>query len=512
MSDPIILKVEEAFLESDILAYEGSYAVTPSMEQQTLPTGGMRLEEDIVVEPVPGGELATPSIDVSSSGLITAQAGVSESGYIADTDTKSATQQLSTQAGKTVTPTESEQTAVDEHKYTTGKVKVAAVPSDYVGSGIARKDSSSLSASGKRVTAPAGYYAEAAGKDVAGGSATTPATEITANPSISVDANGLITAGVSKTQSITPTVVEGYVENGTAGNVSVSGSATSQLPTDNGSEVTPSTQEQTLNLSGKFMKGNVKVKKIPSEYVVPSGTKQITSNGSAQDVAAYEKVDVNVPNSYAASDEGKVVSNGALVAQTSQTIDENGTYDTTLKNEVVVDVQSGGGTVIASGTFAGNGRHAISLPVGTKMPETDFAFVIHLPKNQEITYVDDSNNQILLWIQYVVPKKTQRFDLSSVANNIKSTNTLGLTVNNGGTITSLNPNGTAAIRVFSRANGYAFAMAGNESAQTISRTATGFNVNVSSEAWMMVFRTGYTYEWEIIYFGDDPTNDIVEIP
>ncbi|MBR2591426.1 MAG: hypothetical protein IKD62_00470, partial [Oscillospiraceae bacterium] len=79
------------------------------------------------------------------------------------------------------------------------------------------------------------------------------------------------------------------------------------------------------------------------------------------------------------------------------------------------------------------------------------------------------------------------------------------------TITSLNPNGTAAIRVFSRANGYAFAMAGNESAQTISRTATGFNVNVSSEAWMMVFRTGYTYEWEIIYFGDDPTNDIVEI-
>lgn len=341
--EEIVLQVEEAFLESDVPYYEGEYTVTPTGEAQTLPTGGMQLEEDIVVEPVPGGVLATPSIDVSSSGLITAQAGVSESGYIADTDTKSATQQLSTQAGKTVTPTESEQTAVDEHKYTTGKVKVAAVPSDYVGSGIARKDSSSLSASGKRITAPAGYYAEAAGKDVAGGSATTPATEITANPSISVDANGLITAGVSKTQSITPTVVEGYVENGTAGNVSVSGSATSQLPTDNGSEVTPSTQEQTLNLSGKFMKGNVKVKKIPSEYVVPSGTKNITANGNAQDVKSYEKVNVSVPNTYAAGDEGKVVSNGALVAQTTDTVTDNGTYNTTIKNQITVAIPSASG-------------------------------------------------------------------------------------------------------------------------------------------------------------------------
>lgn len=279
--------------------------------------------------------------------------------------------------------------------------------------------------------------------------------------------------------------------------------------------VTPAaSQVQYLPDSGYDGFDKVTVEAIPSEYIVPTGTKNISANGNDQDVRAYEKVNVNVPNSYSASDEGKVVQSGALVSQSSQMVTENGTYDTTLKNEVVVDVQGGGGgggTVIASGTIAGNGGYGISVPVGTKMPETDFAFVIHLPKNQEITYVDDSNNQILLWIEYVVLKKTQRFDLSSVANNIKSTNTLGLTVNNDGTIKNLNPNGTAAIRVSSRANGYVFAMAGNESSQTISRTATGFKVTVSSAAWMMVFRTGYTYEWEIIYFGDDPTNDIVEI-
>jgi hypothetical protein len=50
-----------------------------------------------------------------------------------------------------------------------------------------------------------------------------------------------------------------------------------------------------------------------------------------------------VPNSYSASDEGKVVNNGALVAQSTRSITENGTYDTTLKNQVTVNVSGGGG-------------------------------------------------------------------------------------------------------------------------------------------------------------------------
>lgn len=53
---------------------------------------------------------------------------------------------------------------------------------------------------------------------------------------------------------------------------------------------------------------------------------------------AYKPVYVNVPNSYTSGDEGKVVSNGALVSQTGTTKNANGTYDTTLNDEVVVDV------------------------------------------------------------------------------------------------------------------------------------------------------------------------------
>lgn len=72
---------------------------------------------------------ATPTITVSSSGLITASATQSAGYIIAGTET--ATKQLTTQAAKTITPTTSSQTAVASGRYTTGAITVAAIPSNY---------------------------------------------------------------------------------------------------------------------------------------------------------------------------------------------------------------------------------------------------------------------------------------------------------------------------------------------------------------------------------------------
>ena len=85
------------------------------------------------------------------------------------------------------------------------------------------------------------------------------------------------------------------------------------------------------------------------------GTKTITTNGTydAEDdeLDGYSEVDVSVANSYSAGDEGKVVSNGALVSQTSDTVTTNDTYDTTLINSLTVNVSGGGGSTMASGTY-----------------------------------------------------------------------------------------------------------------------------------------------------------------
>lgn len=92
------------------------------------------------------------------------------------------------------------------------------------------------------------------------GSASTPATTITANPTVSFNSlTGLITASVSKTQSVTPTVSPGYVSGGSAGTITVSGSKTQQLSTKAAATYTPTTADQTI-ASGQYLTGAQTIK------------------------------------------------------------------------------------------------------------------------------------------------------------------------------------------------------------------------------------------------------------
>lgn len=195
--------------------------------------------------------------------------------------------------------------------------------------------------SGTKILKTAGKYMEDnVTITTSAGSATTPATTITANPTISVNSSGLITATTSATQNITPTVSAGYVGAGTAGTVTVSGSKTQQLSTQAATTITPSTTQQTAVAAGKYTTGAVTVAAMPSGTegtptatkgtvsnhsvsVTPSvtntagyisgstktgtavtvsaselvsGIKSITENGTGIDVINYASVNVNVPS------------------------------------------------------------------------------------------------------------------------------------------------------------------------------------------------------------------------
>ena len=156
---------------------------------------------------------------------------------------------------------------------------------------IATKTSGDLTASGATVTAPAGYYAEAASKAVASGSATTPTTSITATPTISVNTStGVITASVSASQSVTPTVSAGYVSSGTAGTVSVSGSDTEQLTVKAAATITPGTSDQTI-AAGTYLTGaqtiegssNLQAQYIKNNVTIFGVTGSLTSVAVSQD-------------------------------------------------------------------------------------------------------------------------------------------------------------------------------------------------------------------------------------
>ena len=114
---------------------------------------------------------------------------------------------------------------------------------------IPNKSSSDLTASGATVTAPAGYYASSASKSVSSGSATAPATISGTSASVSTGTNTLT---LSKTISVTPSVSAGYVSSGTAGNASVS--LTASVTTKGAATITPSTSNQTIS-SGTYLTG-----------------------------------------------------------------------------------------------------------------------------------------------------------------------------------------------------------------------------------------------------------------
>ena len=147
----------------------------------------------------------------------------------------------------TVTPTESAQTfnaaAVSGYK----PVTVNAISSNYVGSGVPRP-------SGNDVTWTVGNFT-----------------------SYGQSARATVTGAFN---------TSGYVSSGS------SYSNTIYIPAANGTTYTPSALSRTLVMSGKYTLGDIVVEAIPSAYIIPSGTSNITSNGT-YDIASYASVSVS---------------------------------------------------------------------------------------------------------------------------------------------------------------------------------------------------------------------------
>ena len=154
---------------------------------------------------------------------------------------------LSGGGGNAVFVDTSDATLNDAGKLPSG-VTAYADGTKYTGT-ASENDSTDLTISGATVTVPAGYYASNASGTVSSGSATPAATISATGASVSTGTNTLT---LSKSVSNTPTVSAGYISSGTAGNSSVS--LTASVTTKAAATITPGTSNQTI-ASGTYLTG-----------------------------------------------------------------------------------------------------------------------------------------------------------------------------------------------------------------------------------------------------------------
>lgn len=148
----------------------------------------------------------------------------------------------------------------------------------YTGS-IPSKSSSDLTVSGDTVTVPAGNYASNATKSVAAGSVTAPSTISGSSAGVSTGSNTLT---LTKTVSVTPNVTTaGYISSGTAGNASVS--LTASVTTKAAATITPGTSSQEI-AAGTYLTGKQTISgdaNLVASNIV-AGKSIFGVNGSAQ--------------------------------------------------------------------------------------------------------------------------------------------------------------------------------------------------------------------------------------
>ena len=219
---------------STTVSYKGNTLTTVNNNTKTLETEGKYLEADIILTDV---SQSTPTLETVT---------------------------------KSYTPTESQQTetitpSVGNDGIAEVDVTVGAISSSYVGSGITRRDSTDLSATGATVSVPSGYYASNESKAVAAGTEGTPSATKGA-----VSGNAV---------TVTPSVTNsaGYISGGTHTGTGVSVSA-SELVSGTYSVTSAGTKDVTNYASASVPAGSVTAPSTitGSSSSVSTGTNTLT--------------------------------------------------------------------------------------------------------------------------------------------------------------------------------------------------------------------------------------------
>ena len=277
------ITIDAAPLEtaSRTVSASGTLSITPSSGYYGIG------EVDVTV---PAGKVAMkrPTLD-NAAGEVRSRADVT-AGYVATGGTYSGSALiLDKQAGTTITPTESEQVAVAQYRWTTGTVKVAAIPPEYI--------------------VPAGTYT-VAGSGTHDVTAYASASVASATPTNSSDSEYTTSGGARKWRYRPKTIVPtaGWAAQHSASNP-INGYWVTYDAIPTGTTVTPTTSAQTIGGADTMMEGAVTVAAMPSG----AATMPASATGTGTIVGALNNT-MNVQGTITAT---PTVSAGYISAGTS---------------------------------------------------------------------------------------------------------------------------------------------------------------------------------------------------
>ena len=197
------------------------------------------------------------------------------------------------------------------------------------------------------------------------------------------------------------------------------------------------------------------------------------------------------------SDEGKIMR-----------VDSEGNWS--AEELPVYSGESGWGSrpiTVASGTFTGNGSDTMDVFVGKKMPNGYFHFHVWIADDTE--FIKDMNYKVIA-VDWAV-LRANAFDFSTDGLKTQATNITVIMEDNSDTKTTIPNRADTQVFSFLRANSINQYVSNNSGFNRITKDENGFTINLNMRNGYYYFVSGLTYNFEVIYYGTDPTNEIVEV-
>lgn len=176
----------------------------------------------------------------------------------------------------------------------------------------------------------------------------------------------------------------------------------------------------------------------------------------------------------------------------------------------------GGSTVVASGTFTGQGEATnngcTQFCVGKKMAKTDF--IVRVKVKSTSAEFDRSTDCAFVWLFGFVDSSLGYYTMTGPdgAGNLTFNSSFSVDDNNSGTVTTKSAGNYIVNAAYIRNGTVSYMLPNNFRLKRLTTNGEdNFHIYCGNSNALYKWISTKTFDWEVIYFGSNPSTDIVTI-